>query len=125
MNRLSTLQTHRNRVMHLGVVMTVVLLTTACAEAGLPTSAEVSSLFEHGDSCGLPATLEAARNQVSISNNLGQDLSVSWIWRPYASQNIVFRLSGAVLNPGGGFDDLYGSESKTPYSVLANLLLTY
>lgn len=71
------------------------------------------------------ATLEAARNQVSISNNLGQDLSVSWIWRPYASQNIVFRLSGAVLNPGGGYDDLFGSESKTPYSVLANLLLTY
>ena len=38
---------------------------------------------------------------------------------------IVFRLSGAVLIPGDGFDDLFGSDATMLYSVLANLLLTY
>jgi hypothetical protein len=37
----------------------------------------------------------------------------------------VFRLSAATLIPGQGFDDLYGHEADTPYSVLANLILMY
>jgi hypothetical protein len=45
------------------------------------------------------------------------------IWRPLATQNIVLRLSAAVLNPGSGFEDLYGQG--TPYSVLGNLILAY
>ena len=69
------------------------------------------------------ATLELARNQGRIDNNIGQDLSAALIWRPLATQNVVLRLSGAVLNPGQGFEDLYGSG--TPYSVLANLILAY
>ncbi len=69
-------------------------------------------------------TLELARNQTRIDKTVGQDISAALIWRPLATQNIVFRLSGAVLNPGRGFKDLYGSSSK-PYSVLANLILTY
>lgn len=71
------------------------------------------------------SVLESLRQQGNIDKNLGQDVSVSLIWRPYQSQNIVMRLSGAVLVPGNGFDDLYGSEHSTPYSVLANLILTY
>ncbi len=69
-------------------------------------------------------TLELARNQTRVDKTVGQDISAALIWRPLATQNIVFRLSGAVLNPGRGFKDLYGSSSK-PYSVLANLILTY
>ena len=69
------------------------------------------------------SSLELARNQTNIDKNIGQDLSAALIYRPLATQNIVFRLSGAVLNPGKGFEDLYGSG--TPYSVLANLILTY
>jgi hypothetical protein len=68
-------------------------------------------------------TLELARNQTNVSKTIGQDISAALIWRPFATQNIVFRLSGAVLNPGDGFKDLYGSTK--PYSVLANLILTY
>ncbi len=68
-------------------------------------------------------TLELARNQSNISKNIGQDISAALIWRPLATQNIVFRLSAAVLNPSKGFEDLYGDS--TPYSVLANLILTY
>ena len=70
-------------------------------------------------------TLERFRQQSNIDEELGQDISISLIWRPLMSQNIVARLSGAALIPGDGFDDLFGEESDTPYSVLFNLTLTY
>jgi len=71
------------------------------------------------------ATLEAARQQANISRNIGTDLSVAWIYRPFFTQNIVLRLSGAALRPGGGFKDLFGTEHSLYYSVLANVILTY
>lgn len=70
------------------------------------------------------AVLEFTRAQEDISKNIGQDISAALIWRPYATQNIVFRLSGAILHPGGGWKDLYGSD-ETLYSVLGNLVLAY
>ncbi len=70
------------------------------------------------------AILEASRNQAPIDRNIGTDVSLAYIWRPYFTQNIVFRLSGAALLPGSGLKDLYGSD-HTYYSVLANLILTY
>jgi hypothetical protein len=71
------------------------------------------------------SVLESLRQQSSISKNFGQDISASLIWRPYQSQNIVVRLSAAVLITGAGFDDLYGNDYTHPYSILANLILTY
>ncbi len=70
-------------------------------------------------------TLERFRQQSVIDEVLGQDISISVIWRPFMTQNIVARFSGAALIPGDGFDDLFGEESATPYSVLFNLTLTY
>jgi len=72
--------------------------------------------------------LEVARNQQDISREIGLDLSAALIYRPFFTQNIVFRLSGAVLFAGDGFEQLYGAENDdddTFYSVLANLILTY
>jgi len=69
------------------------------------------------------ATLEAARAQDRIGKHLGLDLSTSMIWRPLAIQNIVFRLSAAVLVPGSGYEDLYGD--RLGYSVLGNMVLSY
>jgi hypothetical protein len=71
------------------------------------------------------AVLEALRQQGDIDKTLGQDVSVSLTWRPFMTQNIVVRLSAAGLLPGQGFDDLYGREAAMPYSVLANIILTY
>ncbi len=71
------------------------------------------------------AVLEAVRSQAPIARSIGTDASVSWIYRPFFTQNIVFRLSGAALLPGDGFKDLYGQRHSTYYSVLANLVLTY
>lgn len=70
------------------------------------------------------AVLEVARNQAPIDRSIGTDLSVAWIWRPFMSQNIVVRLSGALLEPGAGLADLYGDD-HTYYTVLGNVILTY
>jgi hypothetical protein len=83
-------------------------------------STNINSLwFEH------TAILEAVRNQAHIDRRIGTDVSVAWIWRPFFTQNIVFRLSGAGLVPDDGFTDLYGQKHDVYYSVLANLILTY
>jgi hypothetical protein len=73
------------------------------------------------------ATLEALRMQGTIRNDIGWDLSAAAIWRPFSTQNVVFRLSGALLQPGTGFEDLFTNQPRDRryYSVLANLILTY
>ncbi len=74
------------------------------------------------------SNLEFLRNQGSISNSIGWDLSAAATYRPLNNQNIVFRLSGAVLVPGAGLKRLYAFEDEDQdplYSILANLILTY
>ncbi len=73
------------------------------------------------------ATLQALRNEGTIPKDIGFDLSAAAIWRPKATQNIVFRLSGAALVAGDGFRDLFDNraKSKTYYSILANVTLAY
>jgi hypothetical protein len=71
------------------------------------------------------AVVEAVRNQGDIDRSIGTDLSLSLIWRPFMSQNIVVRLSAATLIPGEGFKDLFGRDEPDPYSVLANIVLQY
>jgi hypothetical protein len=68
-------------------------------------------------------TVEVARNQGPIDANIGLDISGAIIYRPFFQQNVVVRLSGAMLLPGKGFKQLYGDE--TAYSVLGNIVLTY
>jgi hypothetical protein len=69
------------------------------------------------------AVLEAARNQGGIDSDIGWDLSTAVIWRPFQQQNVVVRVSGAMLLPGEGFEQLFPDD--TPYSVLTNVILTY
>ncbi|WOK36552.1 hypothetical protein [Sphingomonas sp. C3-2] len=73
------------------------------------------------------AVLQALRNEGSIPNDIGWDLSAAAIWRPKATQNIVFRLSGAVLDPAKGFRDLFTNARRDDryYSVLFNAILAY
>ena len=73
------------------------------------------------------ATLEALRVEGSIPKDIGYDVGAAAIWRPKATQNIVFRLSGAALIAGDGFRDLFDNlgNGRTYYSVLANAILTY
>ena len=71
------------------------------------------------------AVLSAARNQGVIDKSIGTDLSLALTWRPYMIQNIVFRLSGAALIPGEGYESLLGQGERTAYSFLLNMVLSY
>ncbi len=67
--------------------------------------------------------LEVARLQPDIDRSIGRDLSVAAIYRPLMSQNIVFRLSYASLQPDDGFEALFGDDKQR--SVLLNAIFTY
>ena len=69
-------------------------------------------------------TLEVARQQADIDTEIGTDISVSAIYRPLFTQNIVLRGSAAVLEPGDGYEQLFGDDD-TAYSVLFNLVFRY
>ncbi|HEV2867136.1 MAG TPA: hypothetical protein VGX37_11550, partial [Allosphingosinicella sp.] len=85
-------------------------------------SANVNHLWFHRTE-----VLQALRMQGTIRRDLGWDLSAALIIRPRAIQNVVFRLSGALLQPGTGFRDLFESETRDDryYSILANVIFTY
>jgi hypothetical protein len=69
------------------------------------------------------AVLEAARNQGGIDAEIGWDVSTALIWRPFMQQNVILRVSGAMLLPGAGFEQLFPDD--TPYSILTNVIVTY
>ena len=72
------------------------------------------------------SSLAVLRNQGDIDKGLGTDISVAVQYRPLFIQNIVLNASAAVLIPGKGFKQLYEANgSSTPYSILANLVLTF
>lgn len=73
------------------------------------------------------SSLQALRMEGSIPKDIGFDLSVATIWRPKATQNIVGRLSAAVLLPGKGFKDLFDNKKKNDayVSILANVILSF
>lgn len=85
-------------------------------------SANVNHLWFHRTE-----TLQALRVEGSIPKAIGWDVSAAAIYRPRAIQNVVFRLSGAALEPGAGFRDLFTNSGRnTPYySVLFNAILSY
>jgi hypothetical protein len=67
--------------------------------------------------------LEAARDAAGIDRHIGEEASLSAIYRPLDTQNIVLRAAYAHLFPGQGFRDLFPGKS-TNY-VLLNCVLTY
>ena len=73
------------------------------------------------------ATLQALRVEGSIPRSIGYDISAAAIWRPLASQNIILRLSGAMLQPSKGFKDLFAKQGKEGqfYSVLGNFIVAF
>ena len=92
------------------------------ADADLMPQLRLSGNFNHlwFDSA---QTVALARNQELHSNSIGWDLSTALIYRPFFTQNIIFRLSGAMLIPDDGYRALF--PDKYQYSVLGNLILTY
>ncbi len=58
-----------------------------------------------------------------IPRDLGTELAVNAFWRPFANQNVILRMSNALLAPGRGFRALYAGG--TPYSAFVFITLTY
>jgi len=71
--------------------------------------------------------VEILRQQGSIASDLGWDASMAATWRPFLTQNIVLRASGAVLVPGAGFSSLFANSTGAGqyYSVLLNAIATF
>ena len=67
--------------------------------------------------------LEVVRNQGSIDDDIGWDLSLATIYRPFFTQNLVLRVSYALLAPGQGYKDLFGPG--TNHSFLLNFIATF
>jgi hypothetical protein len=88
----------------------------------LRISANINHLWFHRTE-----VLEALRMQGTIRRDIGFDVSAAAIWRPLATQNIVFRLSAAALQAGTGFRDLFenSDRDRVYYSVLFNAIVTY
>ncbi len=102
------------------------MLVGACADFDLTPEFRISAnanhlWFEN------TATLQALLNEGSIPKEIGWDVSTAAIWRPKATQNIVFRLSAAALFSGDGFQDLFDNRGRGSdyFSILANAVLTY
>jgi hypothetical protein len=70
-----------------------------------------------------PAVIAVARNQAFTQHYIGQDVSVSFIYRPLDTQNIVLRTSYAQLFTGGASAALF--PTKNPGYFLFNLILAY
>ena len=73
------------------------------------------------------AVVEALRQQGSISPDLGWDYSVATIWRPWQTQNIVFRVSGSIFSANRGFSDLFTSAGHDTnfYSGVFNAIFAF
>jgi hypothetical protein len=70
------------------------------------------------------SALEYLRNQAPVARALGTDISFALQYRPFMTQNVVVQSSVAWLQPAQGYRDLFQSD-RAPYSVLANVLLTF
>jgi hypothetical protein len=67
--------------------------------------------------------LDALLNQQAIPKRLGAEVTLDAIWRPFATQNVIFRLSGSEMVRGPGYRAIYGGSN--PFSVFALLILNY
>lgn len=73
------------------------------------------------------AVVQALRQEGSIPKDLGWDYSLSLILRPRMTQNVIWRASAAVFDPGSGFGDLFVAKGRDSryYSVLLNAILAF
>ena len=72
------------------------------------------------------SSLEAISGQRLGSTRIGTDLSLAVQYRPLFSQNVVIGASAAVLFPGGGMRELYGTAiDQAQWTTLFDLLLAF
>jgi len=69
-------------------------------------------------------SLQQFLNQPNISNDIGIDYGVGFIYRPFLNNNAIFTISATGLTPLSGFSNIYQSK-QTLYSVFTSVVFTY
>jgi hypothetical protein len=69
------------------------------------------------------AALEVARQDGSINQEIGFDLSTGFIYRPFLNNTVQIRVGAACLLPGTGYKNLFGD--RVNYDIFSNLILQY
>jgi hypothetical protein len=69
------------------------------------------------------APIELLLKQPDIREDVGIDLSLGVEYRPFLNNNIILKGFGAILQPFGGFKDIY--QSSTLYQVGTRALLVF
>ena len=69
------------------------------------------------------SSMELLLQDNMIDEEIGVDLSIGVIYRPFLNNNVILTTGAACLIPGQGFEDLYTNE--TLYSFFTALTLTY
>ncbi len=67
--------------------------------------------------------LQILLKQPDIRNDVGVDLSLGVEYRPFLNNNVIVKGFGAVLQPIGGFSDIF--ETNTLYQVGTEVLLVF
>lgn len=69
------------------------------------------------------SSMELLVQDNQIDEDIGTDLSVGVLYRPFLNQNVIINAGAACMIPGQGFKDLYTSD--TLYSFFTGVTLTY
>ena len=69
------------------------------------------------------AVLETLRQDGSFDREIGYDLSIGGIYRPFLNNNVQFRFGTATLIVDDGFENLFGD--KVLYDFFGNMILQY
>jgi hypothetical protein len=69
------------------------------------------------------ATLEALRQDGSIARDIGVDLSLGLLYRPFLNNNVQVRVGSGVLLPAAGHENLFGD--RVNYDAFTNLIFQY
>lgn len=68
-------------------------------------------------------TLELLRQDGSVSRDIGFDLSLGLLYRPFLNNNVQIRAGTGVLLPKSGHENLFGDQIN--YDVFTNFILQY
>jgi hypothetical protein len=69
------------------------------------------------------SSMELILQDNQIDEEIGVDLSLGVLYRPFLNNNVILNAGAAALFPGQGFEDLYTNE--TLYSTFLGVTLTY
>jgi hypothetical protein len=69
------------------------------------------------------AVIETLRQDGTIERDIGTDISLSVLYRPFMTQNIQLRAGASTLLPRSGVKNLYGDDEL--YTFFTNLILVY